>query len=69
MASDDDSATQLLALPNPCLLAVMQCCADDSRSLLGAATAHSRLQRAAVEALSSIAAGQLRVHQYVVRST
>ena len=32
---------------------------NDTRSVLSAATAHSRLQRAAVEALSSISAGQL----------
>jgi hypothetical protein len=58
MASDT-TPFRLLALPDSCLLAVMQCCADDPRSLLSAATAHSKLQRAAVEALSSISAEQL----------
>jgi hypothetical protein len=47
----------LLALPDPCLLAVLQCCAaDDRRSLFSAARAHSRLHQAAVLALSSITA-------------
>jgi hypothetical protein len=58
MASDDEP-TQLLALPDPCLLAVMQHCADDTCSVLSAATAHSRLHQAAVEALGSIAPKQL----------
>jgi hypothetical protein len=55
MASDT-STSPLLALPDSCLLAVMQCCASDTHSVLSAATAHSRLQRAAVAALSSITA-------------
>jgi hypothetical protein len=37
----------------------MQCCADDIRSVLSAAMSHSRLQRAAVEALSSITTGRM----------
>jgi hypothetical protein len=37
----------------------MQHCADDTRSMISIATAHSKLQRAAVEALSSVSAGQL----------
>jgi hypothetical protein len=57
--SSDDTASRLVALPDHCLLAVMQCCADDTHSMLSAATAHSRLQRAAVAALSTISAGQL----------
>jgi hypothetical protein len=45
----------LLALPDPCLLRVLQCCAaDDYRSLFNAARAHSRLHQAAVVALRSI---------------
>jgi hypothetical protein len=57
MAADD--SLSLLALPHPCLLAV-QCCVDDTRSVLRAAAAHSRLRRAAVEALSSISASDLQ---------
>jgi hypothetical protein len=45
----------LLALPDPCLLAVLQCCAaEEQRSLLSAARAHSRLHKAAAVALSSV---------------
>jgi hypothetical protein len=44
----------LLDLPDPCLLKVLQCCADDQRSLFNAARAHPTLHRAAVVALSSI---------------
>ena len=45
----------LLALPDPCLLVVLQCCAaDDLRSLFSAARAHSRLHQAAALALSSV---------------
>jgi hypothetical protein len=45
----------LLALPDPCLLAVLQCCAaEDQRSLFNAARAHSRLHKAATLALSSV---------------
>jgi hypothetical protein len=43
-----------LALPESCLLAVMECCADDQHSLLSAARAHSRLHQAAVQVLHSI---------------
>ena len=47
----------LLALPDPCLLLVLQCfAADDYRSLIHAARAHSRLHQAAVVALRSITA-------------
>jgi hypothetical protein len=59
MASDS-TTSRLLALPDPCLLAVMQCCADDTRSMISAATAHSRLQRAAGAALSRVTARKLR---------
>jgi hypothetical protein len=45
----------MLALPDPCLLAVLQCCAaDDQGSLFSAARAHSRLHQAAEAALHSI---------------
>ena len=51
------SPSLLLALPDPCLLAVLQClAADDQRSLLSAARSHSRLHQAAVAALHSITA-------------
>ena len=47
----------LLDLPDPCLLAVLQCCATDGqRSLFNAARAHSRLHQAAAAALRSITA-------------
>ena len=48
----------MLALPEPLLLAVLQClaAAGDQRSLFSAARAHSRLHQAAVLALSSISA-------------
>jgi hypothetical protein len=56
MASQE-SAFMLLALPDPCLLTVLQClAADDQRSLCSAAMAHSRLHQAAVAALHSITA-------------
>jgi hypothetical protein len=52
-----ESPSPLLALPDPCLLEVLRCCAaDDQRSLFGAARAHSRLYYAAVLALHSITA-------------
>jgi hypothetical protein len=59
MAREEPSAKSapslLLALPDPCLLAVLQCCAaDGQRSLFSAARAHSRLHQAAVLALSSL---------------
>jgi hypothetical protein len=36
----------LLELPDPCLLAVLQFCADEQDSLFSAAWAHSRLHQA-----------------------
>jgi hypothetical protein len=48
------SASTLLQLPDPCLLAVMHCMTDHHVSLFSAARAHSRLHQAAVLALSSI---------------
>jgi hypothetical protein len=57
MAIEESAPCLLLELPDPCLLAVLQCCAaDDLRSLLCAATAHSRLHQAAFAALRSITA-------------
>jgi hypothetical protein len=51
----DDDKSLLLALPDTCLLAVLQCCAaDDQRSLFSAARAHGRLQQAAMVALHTI---------------
>ena len=50
------SASRLLDLPEPCLLAVLHCCTDDHRSLFSAARAHSRLHQAAVQSLSSVRA-------------
>jgi hypothetical protein len=43
-------------LPDPCLVAVVRCCADDPRSMFSAARAHSRLHQAAVIALNCITA-------------
>jgi hypothetical protein len=55
--SEVPAHSPLLALPDPCLLAVLQCCAvDHQRSLFSAARAHSRLHQAAVAALHSITA-------------
>jgi hypothetical protein len=57
MPSHASAPSLLLALPDPCLLAVLQCCgAEDQRSLFSAARAHSRLHQATVLALSSITA-------------
>ena len=53
---DQTDSCHLLQLPDPCLLAVMQCCADDPRSLFSAARAHSRLHQAAVLPLRSMTA-------------
>jgi hypothetical protein len=60
----------LLALPDPCLLAVLQYCAEDDRcSLFNAARAHSRLHQAAVLALRSIKAITNRQQQAVCCNT
>lgn len=52
----EEATTSLLVeLPDPCLLAVLQCCAASGpRCLLSAARAHSRLHQPASTALSSI---------------
>ena len=54
MQHEFQSASLLLQLPDPCLLEVLRCCADDPRSLFSAARAHSRLRQAAVLAANSI---------------
>ena len=47
----------LLALPEACLVAVLECCAADNlRSLFSAARSHSRLHQAAIAALHTISA-------------
>ena len=58
--SDTSEAASLLDLPDRCLLRVLQCCADDCRTLFSAARAHSRLHQAAamVKGLSIRAVGQ-----------
>jgi hypothetical protein len=51
----ESAQVHLLALPDPCLLAVLQCCAaNEQRGLFSAARAHSRLHQAAALALSSV---------------
>jgi hypothetical protein len=53
--SEEKSQLSLVDLPDPCLLAVLRCCAADDRvSLCSAARSHSRLHQAAVAALSTI---------------
>lgn len=49
---DTEAPPSLLDLPDPCLLAVLQRLVDYPASLLSAARAHSRLNQAAVVALS-----------------
>jgi hypothetical protein len=58
MASEESAAVlSLLDLPDPCLLAVLQCVAADHQcSLFSVARAHSRLHQAAVAALRIITA-------------
>ena len=51
---DGAGPASLVQLPDPCLLAVLKCCADDRVSLANAALTHSRLHQAAVLALSSV---------------
>jgi hypothetical protein len=58
-------ASQLLQLPDPCLVAVLQCCSSDLVSLFSAARAHSRLHQAAVQALSTITVGRVRRQQQI----
>ena len=55
MSQQQSAPFPLLALPDPCLLVVLQCCATtNQRSLFSAARAHSRLHQAAVTVLHSI---------------
>jgi hypothetical protein len=57
MTGAASAPSMLLALPDPCLLAVLQHCADsDQKSVFSAARAHSRLRAAATEVLRSITA-------------
>ena len=52
---NQESPPSLLDLPDPCLLAVLQCCAAaNQRSLFSAARAHSRLHQAALLVSRSI---------------
>lgn len=52
----DNSPTQLLELPESCLLQVLQCCADNLHSIFSAARVHRRLHQAAMLAVNSITA-------------
>jgi hypothetical protein len=55
MSQQQSAPFPLLALPDPCLLVVLQCCATtDQLSLFSVARAHSRLHQAAVAVLRSI---------------
>ena len=55
--ANEGPASSLLALPDTCLVKVLQCCAaDDQRNLFSAARAHSRLHQTAVAALRSLTA-------------
>jgi hypothetical protein len=59
-----ETSSLLLELPTACMLAILQrCAADDQRSVLSAARAHSRLHQAAVLALHSITAVITRQEQ------
>jgi hypothetical protein len=53
-ASPHESSITLLQLPDPCLVAILRCCAYPG-SICSAARAHSRLHQAAVLALTVIA--------------
>lgn len=53
MAHQQEQAP-LLELPDPCLLLVLACLADDPASVCSAARAHSMLHQAAVMVLSSV---------------
>jgi hypothetical protein len=59
------SSSFLLQLPDPCLLAMLQCCTSDLRSLFSAARAHPRLHQAAAVALSSISVDSVTQQQQV----
>lgn len=58
-----NSFTQLLQLPDPCLVGVLKYCAGDLRSLFSSARAHSRLHQAAVLALTSISKDRVTPQQ------
>lgn len=68
MAAKQSAAISLLQLPDPCLLEVLRCCADDPRCVCNAARANSKLHQAAVQALSNITLktdDQQRLHSLV----
>jgi hypothetical protein len=52
--ADQEPQLSVLDLPDPCLLAILQCLANDHASLFNAARSHSRLHQAVVAALRSI---------------
>jgi hypothetical protein len=54
--ASDSVSFSLLDLPDPCLVAVLRCCAEDPRSLFNAARAHSRLHHLVQIAASNISA-------------
>jgi hypothetical protein len=56
MDNEEGSATLLVQLPKPCLVAVLQHLTDDPANLFSAARSHSRLHQAAAVALRSIKA-------------
>jgi hypothetical protein len=56
METPHQPASWLLQLPDPCLLAVLRCCADGTCTMFSAARAPSRLHQAAVLAATSIRA-------------
>jgi hypothetical protein len=53
----EEPRSLLLALPDECLVAVLQCCAaEDLSSLFSTSRSHSRLHQAAIAALQTISA-------------
>jgi hypothetical protein len=62
---DTQGCSELLHLPDACLMAVLQCCADDTRSMFSAARAHSRLHQATQEVLSSIQIYRIQQQQQI----
>jgi hypothetical protein len=55
-AAVEESPRYLQELTDECLLAVLQCCTDNYRTLFSASRAHSKLNQLAVLALTSIKA-------------
>ena len=60
----DLAPSLLLALPDPCLLTVLQCLADDQCALFNAARAHSRLRQASAVTLRNVTTS-VTVQQHV----